>query len=39
LRVKAGSVTSSIRYKRRREGNAMATKIKAGKTVQIISII
>lgn len=38
LIVKWGSLTSSIRYKMRREGRAIRTRITAGKTVHTISI-
>lgn len=38
LTVRWGSFTSSIKYKIRREGRAIMTKITAGRMVQIISI-
>ena len=38
LIVKAGSITSSIKYNNFKEGNAIKTNIAAGIKVQIISI-
>ena len=37
--VKTGLCTSSIRYSSRREGIAMSSKMIAGATVQMVSII
>lgn len=36
--VKDGSLTSSVRYRMRRDGSAIRIKIIAGKMVQIVSI-
>lgn len=38
LRVRLGFLTSSVRYKRRREGMARNRRIIAGMMVQIVSI-
>ena len=34
----AGFLTSSIKYRRRRDGRARQIRIRAGRTVQIVSI-
>lgn len=39
FRVRAGSLTSSKRYRSRREGRAINTNVIAGRIVQIISIV
>lgn len=36
--VKDGSLTSSVRYRTRRDGRAIRIRIIAGKIVQIVSI-
>jgi hypothetical protein len=38
LTVKLGSIISSIEYNKANDGKATTTKIREGKTVQIISI-